>query len=102
MSDGSVTSCVIQVLALLPNNERGIFVMILLLSIVTVLPAPEGMLVLIKVAGATKFLGCQSFRKKPIVFANGGSIAGAITTVVSTGIGSVPPLPFFTIGVDAY
>jgi hypothetical protein len=42
--------------------------------------------------GGVNVFGCQSSKKNPIVPASGGSIAGAITTVVST-VGGVPPPP---------
>ena len=64
-----------------------------LLSIVTVLLVVAGTVPLTE-AGVVNVFGCQSSRKKPIVLAIGGSIAGAITTVVSTGVGDGMPLLF--------
>jgi hypothetical protein len=84
-------------LELLPKSDRGILVMMELLSTLTVYPAIDGAVVLVNDAGAVKIFGCQSSRKKPMVLANGGSIAGSITTVVSTGGGGglgLPPLDF--------
>ena len=58
--------------------------MTLLLSTVTVTPEAVGAVTFVKEDGVVKFRGSQSFIKKPIVFASGGSTCG-LTVVVSAG-----------------
>ena len=88
ISDGSVTSCVIHIFELFPKIERGTFVIIELASIVTVVVAEAGAVVSMN-AGTANVFPCQSARKKSMVLATGGSIAGLILVVVSTVIGAV-------------
>lgn len=83
-----MTICVIQIFALLPAIDLGIFVITLLLSTVTVEVTPVGKDAEVKVEGTVKFLGAQSSIKKPMVGANVGSTCG-LTVVVSMGFGGV-------------
>jgi hypothetical protein len=81
-------------LELLPAKDRGIFVITLLLSTVTVYPDAAGTDPVVVGEGTVKFFGSQSSIKKPIVAAKAGSTWG-FTVVVSTGLGGLSPLlPF--------
>lgn len=65
--------------------DRGIFVITLLLSTVTVNVAPDGNAASVKVDGTVKFFGSQSSIKKPMVGDNAGSTCGLIVVVSVTG-----------------
>jgi len=83
MNTGSPTMSVIHVFALWPKIVVGIFVMMFEASTVTVaFVAAVGTEVSSK-DGAVKFLGAQSFKKKPIVLAMAGSVPGIIISVLS-------------------
>ena len=83
-----MTICVIQIFALLPANDLGIFVTTLLRSTVTVDVTPVVRPADVDVEGMAKFFGSQSSIKKPIVGANVGSTWGAIVVSVGFGIGA--------------
>ena len=83
-----MTICVIQILALFPANDLGIFVTTLFLSTVTVEVTPVANPAAVKVDGMVKFFGIQSSIKKPMVGANVGSIWGAIVVSASGGSGA--------------